>query len=179
MNKYYAKTALYAYPNLEAVAEQIDELVERRAIISMNNFSPALEQCEKVVELTYQKDVLFALKLHIEDAIEKLNQQELDCLEYKYFKRKPKEYFIGFDAESRSYFRRQNKLAEKISKSLERGGATDKWFEEHCLSMDFFSELLKRVIEREKQCSREKGKNAKIKGKIKKAEKGEQKRLSA
>jgi hypothetical protein len=179
MNKYYAKTALYAYPNLEAVAEQIDELVERRAIISMNNYSPAVEQCEKVVDLTYQKDVLFALKLHIEDALEKLNQEELDCLEYKYFKRKPKEYFIDFDAESRSYFRRQNKLADKISKSLERGGATDKWFEEHCLSMEFFSELLKRVIEREKQCSREKSGKAITKSKAKKTDKIIQKRLSA
>ena len=179
MNKYYAKTALYAYPNLEAVAEQIDELVERRAIISMNNYSPAVEQCEKVVDLTYQKDVLFALKLHIEYALEKLNQEELDCLEYKYFKRKPKEYFIDFDAESRSYFRRQNKLADKISKSLERGGATDKWFEEHCLSMEFFSELLKRVIEREKQCSREKSGKSITKSKAKKTDKIIQKRLSA
>ena len=151
MNVIFTKTALYAYANLEAVADQIDELVEKKALSSMNDYSPAIEQCNKILDFTLQKDVLFALKIHIEEVLEKLNQYELDCLEYKYFKRKPKEYFIGFDFVSRSYFRRQNKLIKKIAMLLEKAGATDVWFKDYCLEMDFFKELLKRVIEREQK----------------------------
>ena len=158
MNVYYAKTALYAYPNLEAVAEQIDELVEKKALSSINDYSPAVEQCEKIIDFTFQKDALFALKIRLREVFDKLTELEKDCLEYKYFKRKPKEYFIGFDFESRGYFRRQVKLAKKIAIELEKGGADDKWFEENCLSMDFFKELLKRVIERESNTRKNKKK---------------------
>ena len=124
MNVYYAKTALYAYPNIEAVAEQIDELVEKKALSSINDYSPAVEQCEKIIDFTFQKDALFALKIRLEEVLKGLNQLERDCLEYKYFKRKPKEYFIGFDFESRGYFRRQIKLAQKSPTRCQRAGRT-------------------------------------------------------
>lgn len=161
MNVYYAKTALYAYPNLRAVADQIDELVERKALFSINDYSPAIEQCEKIVDFTFQKDVLFALKLRIEEIFNKLSDDEKDCIEYKYFKRKPKEYFKDFDFESRAYFRKQIKIAKKVAEKLEKGGATDKWFEENCLTMDFFKELLKRVIEHENNCRKNPKKSVK------------------
>ncbi len=151
MNVIFAKTALYAYTNLEAVADQIDELVEKKALSSISDYSPAIEQCHKMLDFTYQKDVLFALKIYIDEVVKKLNQSEIDCLEYKYFKRKPKEYFVGFDFVSRGYFRRQNKLIKKVALLLEKDGATDVWFKENCLEMDFFRELLKRVVEREEK----------------------------
>ena len=175
MNVIFAKTALYAYPNILAIVEQIDELVERKALLSMNDFSPAIEQFNKIVDLTEQKKVMFALKLYLDDVVANLTKDELDCLEYKYFKRKSKKYFENFDFTSRSYFRKQVKIINKVSKSLELAGATDAWFIENCLSMDFFSELLKRVIEYEKNSQKNK------KGKSKKlVERGcEQKRLSA
>ena len=60
-------------------------------------------------QVDYDKIVLGHFGAHKlwEEVLEKLNQYELDCLEYKYFKRKSKEYFIGFDFVSRSYFRRR------------------------------------------------------------------------
>ena len=146
MNLFYVNTMLYAYPNVEAVMEQIDELVERKALLSMNDFSPALEQYEKIVALTEQKQTLIELKLYIKKVASKLSEYEKDCLEYKYFKRKPKEYFIGFDSTSRKYFRRQVNLIKKVEKILDRLGVTDEWFSNNCLKSDFFKELLKRVI---------------------------------
>ena len=86
MNVIFAKTALYAYPNIMAITEQIDELVEKKALCSMNNFSPAIEQFNKIVGLTEQKKIMFALKLYIDDVIANFTKDELDCLEYKYFK---------------------------------------------------------------------------------------------
>lgn len=176
MNVIFAKTALYAYPNIMAIVEQIDELVEKKALFSMNDFSPAIEQFNKITELTEQKKVMFALKLYLDDILAKFTKDELDCLEYKYFKRKGKKYFENFDFTSRSYFRKQVKIIGKVSKSLELAGATDSWFIENCLSMDFFNELLKRVIEHEKNSKKNKG--GKAKKKVVKLE-GEQKRLSA
>ena len=168
MNLYYAKCALYAYPNIEAVMEQIDDLVERRALASMNDFSPCEEQCEKIITLTNQKDVLIELKLVTDKVLEKMTDYQKDCLDYKYFKQKPKEYFIGFDTVSRGYFRRQNRIVERISLLFEKLGATDKWFEENCLQMDFLRELLRRIKAQEERLK---------KGTVKKGNKIDEKEL--
>ncbi len=175
MNVIFAKTALYAYPNIMAITEQIDELVEKKAVFSMNDFTPAIEQFNKIVDLTEQKKVMFALKLYLDDVIAKLTKDELDCLEYKYFKRKSKKYFENFDFTSRAYFRKQVKIIKKVSKSLELSGATDEWFKKNCLDMDFFKELLKRVIEHEKNSQKNKG----VKKKVYKHSGRELERLSA
>ena len=159
MNVYYAKTALYAYANLEAIMEQIDELVEKKALSSMSDYSSALEQCESILNYTAQKDVLIDLKLHIDEALTKLKDENLDYLDYKYFKQKPKDYYVDFDFESRNYFRKQKKLATRVARLLEAGGATDEWFEKNCLKIDFFFELYKRTLAHEKSYS----KKAKIK----------------
>ena len=154
MNIYYAKTLLYAYRNLTAVADQIDELVEKRALSSMRDFSPALSQCEKIVDLTFQKDVLFALKLTIEEVFSKFSAEDMKYFHYKYMKDMPKSYYDGFDATTRRYFRKQIRLAKKFAERLENKGVTDYWFENNCLEIEFFKELLKRVIERERALSK-------------------------
>lgn len=150
MNLYYAKTLLYAYKSLTAVAEQIDELVEKKALSSMTNFSPALSQCEKIVDFTFQKDVLFALRIVMKEVFDKFSEDEMKYFSYKYLKDKPKSYFGGFDFSSRKYFRTQIRLAKKFAEKMEKKGVTDYWFEQNCLEIEFFRELLKRVIEREK-----------------------------
>ena len=149
MNILYAKSILYAYSNLQALMEQIDELVEKKALASMYDFSSAELQCEKILSYTRQKDVLIDLKLIVDKILLKFTKDELDCLDYKYFKTKPKDYFNNVDTQSRAYFRRQIKLAKKFSEKLEIKGVNDKWFKENCLSTDFFKELLKRVVEHE------------------------------
>ena len=163
MNVYYAKCVLYAYPHIEAIIGQIDELVERKALYSMNDFSPCIEIAEKILEFTNQKDVYIALKIAVDKVLKKFTEDELDCFDYKYFKQRPKEDFVGFDAESRNYFRKQVRIAKKFAERLEKVGATDEWFEENCMSMDFFKEMYKRVIEHEKNSLKNKPKKAKQK----------------
>ncbi len=158
MKHSYTRTILYAYANIDAVKEQIDDFVERRALSSMNDFSPCIEQCEKILEYTSQKVALIQLKQMVEQTLENLSIYEKDCLEYKYFKRKPKEYFIGFDYESRAYFRKQVSLVKRISEYFDSVGLTDGWFEKNCLNTNFFKELLKRVETYEKQCNKNKKK---------------------
>ncbi len=156
MNNYYAKTILYAYPNLLSLMEQIDELVEKKAFASMGNFTPAIAQCEKILGLTDQKKILIKVKIVVDKVLQKFAVDELDCFAYKYFKNKPKEYFKNFDASSRGYFRKQIKLINLFSKRLEYCGIDDDWFIKNCLTIDFFKELYKRVLEYEKVSNKRK-----------------------
>ncbi len=163
MNIYYAKTVLYAYPHVEAIMEQIDELVERKALFSINDYSPCIEIAQKILDFTAQKDVFILIKLFCDKALRKFTDEEKDCFDYKYFKIKPKDYYENFDAESRGYFRRQVVLAKKFADTLEKLGATDRWFEENCLKIDFFKEMYKRVLEHEKSSLKNKPKKDKQK----------------
>lgn len=166
MKVLYAKVVLYAYAHLETIAEQIDELVEKKAYSSSMNFTPAIKQFENIIDLTYQKDIVFALKLSADKALGTFSEHEKEFLDYKYFHFKPKSFYENFDASSRGYFRMQVRLADKFAKSLEKAGYSDQRFENECLSIDFFREMLNRV--KEKENLNRKNKTAKEKAQIKK-----------
>lgn len=149
MNVLYAKAALYSYAHLGALAEQIDEIVEKKAFSSSMNFSPAINQFEEIINLTYQKKIVFALLICIKDALKNFTENEMLCLDYKYFRTRKNEDYAGIDVTSRNYFRKQIRLVEKFAERLERSGYSDERFEQECLSLDFFREMLKRVKEKE------------------------------
>ncbi len=162
MNKYYAKAVLYAYKHLEDVMDQIDELVEKKALASINDLSPCVCQCEKVLSYTEQKDTLIVLKIIVDKVLKKFSDEELVYFSYKYFRDKTKDFFQDFDYTGRAYFRRQVKLAEKFACNLEKSGVNDEWFEKYCLKMDFFKELLKRVYEIEGKTIKNKRKQTSV-----------------
>ncbi len=147
MNSIYTKSVLYAYPHIDELCEQIDELSEKQALASMTDTSPAFFQCQKLVMLIFEKQTFIELKEKTKRALKGLSQDELDCLDYKYFKQKPKDYFLNFDTKSRTYFRKQNRLLSKVSDRLERVGVTDEWFNENCMPTDFFRDMVETVIE--------------------------------
>jgi hypothetical protein len=120
----------------------------------MRDFSPCVEQCEKIINLTEQKKLLIDFKIKGDQVVSKMTSVELDMLDYKYFKQKPKEYYSDFDAKSRSYFRRQISLVKKANALFERQGICNEWFEKNCLKISFFFELLRRVIEGEKHAKK-------------------------
>ncbi len=161
MNIYYAKTVLYGYSCIEKLCEQIDELAYKKALSSISDISPAFSQCEKIVDLTNQKILLINLKLTCDKILKIFNEYDYNCLDYKYFHIKNREYFKNFDFSSRKYFRRQNKIAKIFSDKLEKNGFTDKVFEKDYLEIKFIKELLKRVIEHEKNCYKNKPKKNK------------------
>lgn len=149
MKEIYAKCVLYAYPVAEEILEQIDETVLNRAIASMNDFSPTVEQCEKIIEYTEQKKTIILLCKILDDVLVGLSKEDKDLLDYKYFKMKSKDYYDGFDYMSRAYFRRQSFLSSSMAKKLENRGLDDKFFTEKCLSINFFKMLLKQVKDKE------------------------------
>lgn len=149
MNINYAKTILYAYKCLDSLMEQIDDLVEKKAFASISDLSPCELQCEKILALTAQKDVLIELKLKTEEILKEFSKEEYLHLEYKYFRSGDKKEFFGIDTTNRNYFRVQIRLAKKFASKLENCGVNDNWVSKNCLAIDFFKELLKRVVEKE------------------------------
>ena len=166
MNLIFAKTALYAYTNLAAIAEQIDELVEKKALSSMTDFSPAFSQCLKIADLTRNKQALYNLRFSCEKILSSFCKDDLDILDYKYFRLLPRDYFADKDTSSRKYFRRQVRLSKNFAEKLEKAGYTEKVIEEEYLSIEFFKELYKRVTEYEKSCFKNKKKGATLKEKM-------------
>lgn len=151
----YVKTLLYAYPVTDKLIEQTDALIEKKALASMNDCSPCEEQCEKIIQLMNKKDIYLHIRLIVEEAMTKLSEEEKQCVEYKYFKNKPKEYFTLVKPKSRNYFRKQKLIAEKIEGVLRRLKIDDDWFEKKCLVLYFFKKLLSCVVERETAYSKE------------------------
>lgn len=170
MNINYTKALLLSYPHIEQLIEQIDDLVLKKALAAFSDFSPCSEIAEKILVLTEKKDVLLKIKVTNDEILSKLTEEEKDLLDYKYFKKKPKEYYADFDYVSRSYFRKQSKIAKKIAYLYTVSGVDDGWFEKNCLPTKLFSNLLKRIVNHEKNmckntAKKSKSTNEKVKGK--------------
>lgn len=149
MNALYVKSILYAYPNLDKITEQIDSMVERKAIASMDDYSPCEEQCEAILRLTEEKDYLNKLKFICRNIFRRLPRAELICLDYKYFKQKPKDFYKDKRMSGRSYYRRQERIIEYLSERFDKWGISDEWFERNLLCNDFIKELYRRLKDKE------------------------------
>ena len=120
MNTLYTKVLLYTYPNISSLIDQIDELVEKKAISSMDSTLPCIEICNSVINLIKEKDLYLKLMVVLEDVLKTLSEDEMLCVEYKYFLEKDKFKHIDFDYTSKQYFRRQNAIIEKVRKRIEK-----------------------------------------------------------
>lgn len=149
MNTYFSKTILYGYAVLDDLINQIDELENKKAILSINDTSPAISQCEKMIDFNIQKAVLYIVKKTVDKILATFTNEELLLLDYKYFKKKDRSEYETLNYLSRTYFRKQVKVAVKFAERLESSGIDEKFFKEKCLSIDFFKNLLKIVIEKE------------------------------
>lgn len=150
MNVLYAKTLLYVYPHVDKIIGQIDELVEKKAAYSINDYSPAFNQCAKIAELTRCKAVLLNIKAVCSGILKGYSAKESVYLDYKYFKKNNATAYAGYDFSSRNYFRRQVRLAVKFSKDLEKNGITDKAFIEEILTCAFMRKIFASVKEQER-----------------------------
>lgn len=145
MKSSYVKTLLYAYPNIPKIIQRIDTLVEKKARASMSDISSCQEQCEKIVNLTVQKGILFEIRHYLEIIFNRLEEEEKAYVEHKYFKFKTKKQFKNVDFKSRNYFRKQLKLLEYISKCFEWLNLSNEWFEKKCKRVPYIKKLLQSV----------------------------------
>ncbi len=140
MKDYYVKTLLYAYPNIGRIIFRIDEIVKEKALNSKSNFTDCVEQCEKIVNLTVQKGILYEIKYYLELILSRLSKEEKGYIEFKFFKKK-REEFNNLDLSSRNYFRKQQKLFNYVCNCFEWLNLSDEWFEKNakkCLTLKNF-----------------------------------------
>ena len=156
MNNLYTKVLLYAYPNIESLIDQIDELVEKKAYTSMDSTLPCLDICNSIISLIKEKDLYLNLLVTLDGIFDTLTEYEKTCIEYKYFLVRDKSKFAGFDYTSKQYFRNQNKILDKIRKRLIKKGYDDNFFKENYLPIKFFKALLRGVKEKEKHVNKNK-----------------------
>lgn len=156
VNKLYTKTLLYAYPKLTKIVAEIDDVIDRILLTSMENYKPCIDLCEKIMAYKLQKQKIIEIKKMVERALTKLNAKQMDFLDYKYFRLKPKSYHAEYDRTSRAYFRQQIEVIKKMSERFETVGLNSDFFEKECLSIRLFSILFGLVVEQEKKCRKNK-----------------------
>lgn len=134
MNVMFVKVLLYAYPKLRAIARSVSAAVENQAVLSFRSKESALVTAEKIV-----KEMMLQCNLeHVAEALdrvlERLSEEELFFLEYKYFRRNSllKGKFSGYAPKccERSYYRKQGALLQKVHfLSAAQGWTEDRFFE--------------------------------------------------
>lgn len=152
---YYEKVLLYSYPHLQNIIADMDKLVCQKAYSSFANSFSCLDLSEKIIKIIDRKNRLIDLKLKLDDIFKNYTLEEKWLLEHKYFKRK--KYIkkliakVKINYSIRTYFRKQNRLIEKFSKSLIVSGMSERWFLNNYSDINWFSSLYNRMKVEEKK----------------------------
>lgn len=148
MKALYTKVALYAHTAINSVIEQIDEIVLGKALSSMDNVKPCLEQCQEIIKFIDYKDKLIKLYEIGEEVLTALTPEEFNIIKYKYLK-KTLVSVEEFDHSSRIYYRRQQDLCKKVSRLYEKHGINDSVFKNEYLPLPFIKRLVQKVRNQE------------------------------
>ncbi len=155
MNNYYAKTALYVYPCVEKLIAQIDGLVEKKAYASMNLFIPCEEICDQIIGLTEQKKKWLRLYLAVKDTLLALSDEEIEYIDYKYFRKRNLQVDgIAEFYSSRTYYRKQRRIVNECAKILEEKGFSEQRFIDEYMEIPFFREMMRRIKKRDENIQR-------------------------
>ena len=143
MNKLYTETLLYLFPKIDARINCINEKSIKLGFGSMRN--KIFESIELMYQLCKEKFIYMIIKNAINVIKNRLSVQQINLLEYKYFRNDNMILDKDFDHTSRNYFRRQNALLKRFSESFELLDFTNEFFEKECLKYKFISALLNNV----------------------------------
>lgn len=130
MNTDHAKAILYVYPMMDELSKAEMQAAENKALLSYRSRFDAMHDLCEVAEEIFLVERLDALKELTDKILSRLNREERVLLEYRYFRRKSvlKEFGEELFCSERSYFRKQERLLQKISLLLASGGITRDYF---------------------------------------------------
>ena len=130
MNMDLTKTVLYVYPMMKNLAEATRVGARNKALLSYRSKLGTLRDAEAVASEMLLAGRLDGLKEMLDGILARLTPEEQFLLEYRYFRRK--KVLAGFgqelDCSERNYFRRQDKLLQKIGAYLLAQGLTEERF---------------------------------------------------
>lgn len=130
MNTEYAKAILYVYPVMEALIEASRGAAENKALLSYRSRFDAMHDLEEVAQELFLAERLDDLKQLLDKIFLRLSDEELFLLEYRYFRRKKELARFGEElaCSERNYFRKQERLLQKIAAQLSLNGVTEQYF---------------------------------------------------
>jgi hypothetical protein len=127
--------------------------IKNKALLSYNNSISAENLAIYLAEEIIQKNKLLWLKNLMEKEFAKLTDEERDLLAVRYFgKRRAavKEHWETAESE-RQYFRRQNRVSEKVAAMLQCAGLTKEVYERDFAKLDIFERVQKLVNKKEQR----------------------------
>ena len=128
----YIKTVLYAYPLLKTVEEDYAEHIKNKAILSYDSRWDAERLTEYLAEEILSKNHLIWLRSMVDKVMDRLSETERALLSIRYFGKarsartfslQGKEGSVAVWSE-RTYFRKQQRLGEKVAAMLRVSGVT-------------------------------------------------------
>lgn len=155
----YAKVILYTYPFLKTVGKDYEEHIRNKALLSYRNHEQTEVLAEYLAEEILRKESLERLKVIVEGILERLSDVERTLIAIRYFgmKRKIKKAPIGIGAQKenlknpfrseRNYFRKQQRLSEKVGAMLRCAGITKEVYLKEFAPIDLFSKIQRFVAE--------------------------------
>jgi len=142
MNNYYVKAALYLYPDLTRLIASKEKLILKKALGSRCNFSSALDQYEKIINIILQKGALEELKNKIEEALAKLTPAQVAYIKMTCFKTDIRD----INETRKEYSKKAEKHIDEVAKIFESIGCDNLWFETECRKIDQLRGCVNRTI---------------------------------
>ena len=146
MKTKYVKTLLYSYRSFDDLQKRIDELLMNKALKSMTDYSACINQCEKMLNLTINKAIIFQAKRFVEVVLKRLDREDKKIIGYKYLKTVDKKVIDKLGLKGNAYYRKHQKILDEISLYFDWMGATDLWFENNCLKVSFFKKMYRSLV---------------------------------
>ncbi len=139
----YAKTILCAYPHLDSIITQIENLIRNKARNSFYIYDNTQKVVEQILRLGEIAKLLYILKTIAEEVLVSLTPSERELISFKYFGIVPER--PDFEHVSRNYFRKQVKALNTFSSRLIESGYDENWFKEKYLKIAFIAGIYKKV----------------------------------
>ncbi|MBE5740643.1 MAG: hypothetical protein E7349_07350 [Clostridiales bacterium] len=144
----YAKVILYTYPLLKTVGKDYADHIRNKALLSYESAWDTERLTEYIAEEILRKERLEWLKSVVEEVLTELNDLEKSLVAIRYFgKRKKSQTAFQGNMSERDYFRRQQRLAEKLNKLLSGKGVTEEVYLRDFASLDIFEKIHRFIAE--------------------------------
>ena len=163
--KEYVKTVLYVYPLLKTLGKEYQEHIVNRAVLSYRMSRSVESEVEYLVQEIADKRNLAWLKTCVESVLAQLSDEEKTLIAVRYFgkERTIKKATVakavgqngrrGAMSES-TYFRKQNRLLNKVGELLGAVGVDEKTFEALFARLPLFQKVAALQVRRESKLSK-------------------------
>ncbi len=144
--KTYHKAVLYAYPALKTVGKDYAEHIANKALLSYNSNLTTEALAEYLATEILRKERLLWLKTTVEQVYDALSEEERELVAVRYFgkKRSAEKY----SSES-VYFRKQNRVGEKVAAMLLRAGIDEAAYRDYFAELETFRRIERFLKKRE------------------------------